>query len=141
MNIKKVFVIILISSTLSTLAEAKCAEVMGNMVVGKVTLGCANIIGSATFKASTFTGDLNITGPLKADSAKLAGLHVIGDITLNHSIVSSTTQVVGNITATDTTFKEKTRRHDTLNHTQSQHSRKHRNHFKQTSRNCLFIFK
>jgi hypothetical protein len=97
--------ILLISSSLTAFAKTKCAEVAGNMIVSKVTLGCTNIQGSATFKASTFTGKLDISGPLKADASKLAEINVTGDVTLDNSVVSGTAKITGDITATDTVFK------------------------------------
>jgi hypothetical protein len=104
-NLLVIPAILLISCPLTAFAETKCAEVSGNMIVGKVTLGCTNIQGSATFKTSTFTGKLDVAGPLKANASNLAEVDVAGDVTLDNSVVSGTAKITGDIIATDTTFK------------------------------------
>jgi hypothetical protein len=99
--------ILLICSSIDTFAAEKCAEVSGNMIVGKAKLTCTTIKGSATFTGSTFTGKVDIIGPLKADTTKLEEIKVTGNVTLNHTIVSGAAQIKGNVTATDSAFKEK----------------------------------
>jgi hypothetical protein len=98
---------LLICYSLNAFALEKCAEVSGNMIVGKASLTCSKIKGSATFKGSTFTGKLDITGPLKANDAKLTAINVTGNVTLDHSVVSGVANITGELTASDTVFKDK----------------------------------
>ncbi len=98
-------ILLIHSSTL--FAAAKCAEVKGNFVVGKVTLGCTNVTGNATIKKTTFTGELKIRGDLKATESTFMSINVAGDVALNNSTVASTAKIDGKLMANNTTFQDK----------------------------------
>jgi hypothetical protein len=75
-------------------ANSKCATANGSITTGKVTLGCMNIIGSATLNQTTLTGPLTLEGPLIAKYSKLTSINVTGTTNLQYSTIS------GNITVT-----------------------------------------
>jgi hypothetical protein len=99
--------ILLISASLTTFAEARCADAAGNVIMNHLNLSCIKVQGSATLKASTLTGKLDVTGQIKANDSKLAEINAIGDLTLDKSVVSGEALISGDVIATDTTFKAK----------------------------------
>ncbi|MDR3478527.1 MAG: hypothetical protein P4M14_10910 [Gammaproteobacteria bacterium] len=100
------FVSLALTATAS-FAEEKCGEAKGNMIVGKVTLQCLKITGTAKFDGTTIAGNLHITGPLEAKSAKLSSLKVAGVVTLTDTTVSGPVNIAGTLEAKNTTFLDK----------------------------------
>jgi predicted acyltransferase (DUF342 family) len=94
----------LISS--SSFALEKCASSMGNVIINQVTLGCMSINGTAQLNGTTFTGDLMLTGPLKATGVKFMGMNVTGPVSLENSQVLGNAQIIGPLSALSSVFQQ-----------------------------------
>jgi hypothetical protein len=87
-------------------ALEKCTSSMGNVIINQVTLGCMSINGSASLTGTKFTGDLMLTGPLKASQVKFQGVNVTGAVSLDSSQVLGDAHIIGPLQATATTFQK-----------------------------------
>jgi cytoskeletal protein CcmA (bactofilin family) len=93
--------------TNTVLAADKCAEASGNMTVGKVTLQCLKVIGTAKFEGTTLEGALNLTGPLEAKSTHFSSLKIMGNAILTDSTVTGIVKITGGLDAKNTIFLDK----------------------------------
>ncbi len=97
---------LLLTST-SIFAADKCTHSAGNMVVGKVTMQCLVVAGSALFNGTTIKGSLKVAGSLNANSAMLNNVDVTGSMNINNSNIDGSTKITGALEATDTSFLDK----------------------------------
>ncbi|MES2218343.1 MAG: hypothetical protein V4501_08020 [Pseudomonadota bacterium] len=88
-------------------APQKCASSMGNVIIAQVTLGCMSINGSASLTGTTFTGDLILTGPLRASGVKFQGLNVTGPVSLESSQIAGEAHIIGALSVMSSTFNKK----------------------------------
>jgi len=98
--------VLLIAAATNTIAGKKCARAEGNMIVGKVTMDCLDVKGSAKFNQTTIKGALHINGPLTAKSSSLNRINIVGNTVLHDSTVSGLANVTGSLEASDTAFKD-----------------------------------
>jgi len=91
---------------LTPLAHAACGTLVGNTVLGKVSLQCQNITGTATLTDTAITGILTVSGDLNATRASIAGLNVVGNVSLNSTIVSGSTSIIGKLDASTSKFTD-----------------------------------
>jgi hypothetical protein len=80
-------------------AHAECGTLVGNTTLGKVSLQCQNITGTATLTDTTITGLLTISGDLSAQRALLVGLNVVGNVSLDSTTVSGSSTIIGKLDA------------------------------------------
>jgi hypothetical protein len=105
--LKKTLCLVTLLFTCSTLAVAdNCGSAAGNTIIGKVTLNCQNITGSANLTATTMQGKLGVIGDLNANQANLNSIDVVGNVLLQNTTVNGTTHIVGKLEASTTIFKD-----------------------------------
>ena len=86
-------------------AEEKCGDAVGNVIMGKVSLGCMRIAGTAKLDGTTLKGMLRVAGPLDAKSTHLTSLQIAGKTNLADSIITGPVHIAGPLEATNTTFQ------------------------------------
>lgn len=101
------FLLSLVFTSTNSIASEKCAQAMGNMIVGKVTMNCLKVKGTAKFNNTTIKENLDVMGSLNATSANLNSLTIKGQVTLDKSKVSGVVNIQGMLEASDTTFGDK----------------------------------
>jgi hypothetical protein len=104
MAFKKIIFFILLAVSVHASANEKCAEAMGRMVVGKVTMECLHVTGDTRFDGTTIRHKLTVIGAFDAKSAKLSDLEVTGNVVLHNSHISGVTHITGALQAFDTYF-------------------------------------
>ena len=104
---------VLLLATLQTLActpalaADKCANAIGNITIGKVTLGCMIITGSANFTKTELTGPLVLKGKLEAMESTLMEIQVAGPVSLTMTSVNGKASIVGPVLeATKSSFAQ-----------------------------------
>jgi hypothetical protein len=82
-------------------ADGQCASAVGNTIIGKTTIQCMKIVGTASLTNTTMVGLLTLSGDLNATHATLNDLSIVGNVNLQNTTVAGNADITGKLNASD----------------------------------------